>query len=666
MSDSATFEVRLIDKIKGPARSAEKALGRLTDRVQSVSRDVRSTGGSWSRFRTYLMGAEGGIKGVRAEGGRFIKGSAGLFDKVFGRGGSARQAVGGFWKDVVAGNLVTQAINKIGELGAAAVRGTADFVMFGERSRLALGQLGKHGSGEKLFTLAREMAKKFGMDVQDTTANLQHLLAAQFKPKLASDIIKMGADLRAIGASSDATGRAIDAITKIKGTGILQGDELNMLAEAGVSIDLIRQKMGKLLGGKSNLEVLKLQTAGKIDADTAITAILQAVQEKTGSKQLGEAGARFAETTIEGMIGRGKALAQDAAIKVTDRIRDNLNKLAAKGLGKLSSFLESPKGEAFMERLGNAIDKVIGIAEAFGTKASQSFSSVMKVIGPVFGIFETDGNTAQMVVESLGKALGFAAAIALVVGGAMLAAGAAVVFITGAIIEGAIGAFDWLVEKVGSVILWFDDLGAKIRHYGGVFLDSALGLGKAIIDGLTEGIIKFATAPIDAIANVGKKALGAFKSVLGIASPSKVMFSFGQDTTAGFAAAVDSGASAVAASGGGLAEAHIGGFAEASGGGLADLNVGGFDLQSQGLDFEQSWSGFDFQTSSAVDPAMTSFTSTSPVVDSASIGGGGGSFDIDLDVNVEGGDSPEETGRAAARETRRELEDFFRQLDMEG
>src|SRR5690606_1119018 len=131
-------------------------------------------------------------------------------DKTFGtslrKGTSvAGQKAQAMWKQVAGGHLAAQAISKIASMGVAAAGAAWDFVNFGQRAELALGQLGKHGAtGPKLFELGRTLARKYGQDIQDTTKNLQKLLSAQFDPKLSTDIIKMGADLRAIGADAEA------------------------------------------------------------------------------------------------------------------------------------------------------------------------------------------------------------------------------------------------------------------------------------------------------------------------------------------------------------------------------------------------------------------------------------------------------------------------------
>src|SRR5690606_7052410 len=327
-------------------------------------------------------------------------------DRTFGTSlrknmGAASEKAQAMWKHVAGGHLAAKALMAVADFAVGAANAGWEFVKFGQRARLALGQLGKHGAtGPKLFELGRALAVKYGQDIQDTTKNLQKLLSAQFDPKLSTDIIKMGADLRAIGADAEATSSAVVAITQIKGAGRLMGQELLQLANAGISIELVRGEIGKLLGGKSIQEVIKLQESGQIDADTAIQGILNAVQKKTGSKQLGDAGAKFADTTIVGMLGRVKALGQDVGLEVTKRLEAPITKFVSGKARAFSEWMESPKGAKTLDMLGSALVKAIGLFETIADTAGGTFLNVMTAVGDVVGpVLKTLGSEGAMATE---------------------------------------------------------------------------------------------------------------------------------------------------------------------------------------------------------------------------------------------------------------------------
>lgn len=665
MADEAKFSVRLIDKVRGPGRAMAKALGRVRHEVGGLGKAVGRQQGRLKKLRTWAFGTKGGLKGERGAGGKFLPGQQGFFEKHLKHLDRAMRRTGGaatgMWKQVAGGHLAAQAVARIAQTGAAAARSAWEFVNFGQRSELALSQLGKHGAtGPKLFELARTLSKKFGSDIQDTTVNLQKLLSAQFDPKLSTDIIKMGADLRAIGATAEDTSGAVRAITQIKGAGKLMGQELLQLANAGVSVELVRGEIGKLLGGKSVEEVIKLQESGQIDADTAIQGILNAVQKKTGSSKLGEAGAKFADTTIEGMMGRSKAIGEDAALTLTKRIEEPLTRFLGKNARRFDEWLNSPKGVQTMTIIGDALEKVLGLFEIMGEAAGQSFLHTLEVasavIGPVFKSLGADGEAAAKVARTVGKVLGFFAATAVVALGAAVALGAGVMYLSSRLWEGAFAAFDWLVEKVRSAIVGFDDFKAKLANLATKVFDDALDIGKSIVRGIAVGIASMAGLPVAAVEKLGSAVVGKLKGLLGIRSPSRVFAALGADTTSGFAIGIERGERSVQAAGHDLATAHLGGF---HAGMTAGAGLGGAPTSSGAVDLGNT-SAFGFGD-------LTSAAMPAPQFEATQVGGGGRApirVDLHTEVHAGSGDA-DEIARLSARSTRRELEAFFRELDLE-
>lgn len=66
-------------------------------------------------------------------------------------------------------------------------------------------------------------------------------------------------------------------------------------------------------------------------------------------------------------------------------------------------------------------------------------------------------------------------------------------------------------------------------------------IGRQIVQGLANGIRSGVSAVVNAISNTVSRAISAAKSALGIASPSKVFFSFGRFVSIGFANGVEAG-----------------------------------------------------------------------------------------------------------------------------
>jgi phage-related protein len=92
---------------------------------------------------------------------------------------------------------------------------------------------------------------------------------------------------------------------------------------------------------------------------------------------------------------------------------------------------------------------------------------------------------------------------------------------------------------IGNVVQWFKDLPGKVFSAIGNFIGRLVQLGKDLINGLIEGIKSAVKGVINAVTGVISDALNAAKSMLGIASPSKVFFGFGVDTVQGLINGID-------------------------------------------------------------------------------------------------------------------------------
>ncbi|MFD3006323.1 phage tail tape measure protein [Thermus tengchongensis] len=83
---------------------------------------------------------------------------------------------------------------------------------------------------------------------------------------------------------------------------------------------------------------------------------------------------------------------------------------------------------------------------------------------------------------------------------------------------------------------------AFVRGLAGQFLEA----GRAIVQGLTQGILSLAMAPVNAVKELGGKAITALRNLLGIRSPSRVFAEIGAMTALGMAVGLEGAAPAVA------------------------------------------------------------------------------------------------------------------------
>lgn len=605
MTDRAKFTVQLIDKVSGGARSASRSMGTL---IARMSTGGKATGAASTQMRVASQRFRDGATSVSSFGGAM---------------------------SVLKGNLMTMAATKVLEVAKGAALAGAELVTFGQNSRLAFSQLTKHGvEPEKLFEHSRALAKRFGLDVMDTTKQYQKFLALQFDPASADKLIRMGADLRALGNSAEDVQGVFLSLGQIKGKGRLQGEEMLQLAERGISTVLVQEEIGKLMGGKSTQEVQKLQQAGKVTADVGLAAIENAIKRKLGETELGQAGAKFADTTIDGMLGRFKALGQDAGLTAVDKITAPITKLASKGLGAFNDWLTSPRGAETIGKLANglgrAADFAVQLGEAFGGGFSATWKSIGEGVSVFMGAFAGgDGKTTTALVQNLGRSLGQIAAIGIGVAGALGVVTAGVGLLAGALWKVGVAIVDGFVgtwgTMFGKVISWWDTITSIFNDSSRGLIDKVWSIGKEIVMGLVGGIWQVATAPIDAISRIGTNVAEALRNVLGIHSPSRVTMSMGRQLGAGLAIGTEQSSARVMSASADLGSASLDGIygptRPAASFGSGDMGGGGF---------------------------------------------GGGPITVEMPITVNGGGRDgEEIGREVGRAARREIELFFRQLAME-
>lgn len=522
MSDEANFTVRLTQKVKGPAKVANRAVNELDASLHKVGKTARESGG-------FLDGA----------------------------------------MDVFKGNLLTAGVSKIVSMGGALAATAGQLIMFRQNSTLAMGQLAKHGAEPaKLLEHASALAKRFGLDVVDTTKQYQKFLALQFDPHGADKLIRMGADLRALGTDAEGVQGVFMALGQIKGKGRLQGEEMLQLAERGVSTVLIQEEIGKLMGGKDITAVQKLMQKGKVDAETGLQAIENAIKRKLGESELGEAGAKFADTTIEGIAGKFKAWAQDSGLRVLDKVAAPITEKMGNAFNHALDWLTSADGATTIERISVAIGKAAEMAGAFADEFTGSFGETWtKLSDGAKPFFELIGgsNGTEMVVL-LGRSLGQIAALAVGTAIAFGAVAAGATVLAGGLWQVGTAILDGILQPIGTaiggIISWWDTITAIWDDGSKGIVEKAWMLGSEIVTGLVEGINALAWMPIDAIASVGTKVADTLAGILGIHSPSRVTMDMGMQLGRGMEIGIDRSTSGVSASSADMAIASVPSFSD--------------------------------------------------------------------------------------------------------
>lgn len=231
--------------------------------------------------------------------------------------------------------------------------------------------------GQKMMDDIDKFAKETPFKTSNTTAQAQRLVAMGWDAK---NIIK---DMKTIGDAAAATGKGDEglnrialALSQIKSKGKLSTEELNQLAEAGISAKrYIAEGLGYGSGDEGMAKMAKDLEKGAIGSEEALSAILKGMKEYKGMMN------KTANETVEGL----KSQIEDTfEINIFRRWGQGLQDGAKRGLGSIAKFLD--KNEGRLKNFGNTLNKIGKELSSWAAdKIENTLDKVMKLVNdPAF------------------------------------------------------------------------------------------------------------------------------------------------------------------------------------------------------------------------------------------------------------------------------------------
>lgn len=336
----------------------------------------------------------------------FSSGSSGAKGK--GKGGGPGDGMGGALASMTGNLLADAAMAAIGQLTAMMKSMASTFVaaqVFKENTLAGLTILEKSGTAaRKTWEESFKIARDTGTTQQESMSAIQGMMASGFKKGDAVELYKLMTALSVVNPAANLEG-ITRAISQIKNTGKLQGDELLQLADAGVNIDKVYEHLGKRLK-KSRDEIIKMQGAGEIKAADAIEAIKAATRDSVGGDVDGVL--KKKADSISSIMARLQAapftffagMEQDPAIaeKMKASLKslvDLLDPSTAKGkqmataFAKLIDLVAGPGADAFAHFVDKGpamiamLEKMAPLASALGTAIVMAAAQVQGMIDGV-------------------------------------------------------------------------------------------------------------------------------------------------------------------------------------------------------------------------------------------------------------------------------------------
>lgn len=612
MGAASEFVLRMQDQVSGNASLAEGALGRLEAKINSEKEALGAlndkailAGQGLARLQEGFGGkvdiaavqkAKDSIAALQAkigekkEGIGILEGAkpaleeakAGtetLTGRLKGMADAAQDANGATGK-------LTAVLKSLGPEGAAVAAVLT--VVIGVVTALGAAFLSLAASAISISQEKDALAETFaalstgaeaGADLVDSLSEVAAAL-----PQAEGTVLAWGKSLMAAGLEGDKLNKAVKAVAS---SAALMGNDggaaeglikrFQMMAESGGKVKLDRRIMSQLaeagvsaatLAETLGVDAKKLSTMS-IDADKMGDALQNALIKK-GAKSLELMGLTWKSITGKLADGIGD-LYEDmgkAVAPFMQEVKHLFDEFAAGG-----TAMSTVKGvfmTVFTEIFAVATKVVHGIHIGFLLVEIAAFKVAIAML-PIARAIKAIATNEDVIKGLKSTLLGLAVVAGVIVGGFLLvvAAGIATAVAIGTAITAIVTAFLWLQgasQRAGAAI------GNALNNLGSIGYTAA----SNFISGLWNGIVNGYDIVANAASGLASKAAGAFKSALGIASPSKLMMGFGINMAEGVAEGVDAGSDDVAASTEAMGRAGASGAEKGlSKGGGPTTNTGG-------------------------------------------------------------------------------------------
>lgn len=526
------YTLRLEDEVTPAAQKAMTAYSRVAVTAGALAAAVRDGDKAQIAFAQdahRLASAELSAARAALTAGNAINA---LTSKTHAAAAAARKAGGdtkGF--SYALNGLATAAWQTAFNIGGRLVDGLldagkslADTAVAASSARHSLALLyGGQAEGAAAQEKAIELARKYGIQLDTVLGALKMFKGAGFDLGQSAALVQLSADMRALGSTPAQIESALLAFRKIQSQGYLQGDELNMLSEAGVSVDKIYQSLERTLK-KNREQIVKMQGNRQLPAGAVLNAIAESVLTTANSKRFGQAGEAAANETIGGLAGR---LSSNLGADVFQAVQ-RAEPAIVKGFQSILGGALGANGTTFQDALTNALVSVGKGLEGLGPRLPDLVTNLGNIAKNLEKIIELAGRLAGNLLAAPsskyqsdlpGASLGF---------------------------DNTQGIGKFLAMRPGAL---FEAMGDFYRDF--------FTAGKNMSDGIAAGITAGAPTVGAAAAGVAQGAIEATKDEAKIHSPSRAMADVGNFMPDGLAIGIEEHAYMAQRAASGMAESVV-------------------------------------------------------------------------------------------------------------
>jgi tape measure domain-containing protein len=379
------YTLKLEDEVTANAKRAAASYQKVQGAAERLANAVASGDRHYVTFAQRMLAQEranlGAAKAAQSAGNALLKLAR---SEQAASAGADKAAKGTKSFSYALNGLATAAANVAFNLAGKMVGGLLDAgrsmwetAELASRSRQSLSLLyGTVEQGAAVQAKAIELSRKYGLGLGQILSTLTQFKGAGFDLGQSEALIKLGADMRALGSTPEQLDSVFLALRKIQSQGFLQGDELNMLSEAGVSVDKIYSRLEAKLG-KTREEIIKMQAARKLSAGNVLNSIAEATLMSAQSTGFGQAGQKAADETLGGLRSRIESNIGADMFEAVQRAEPAL----VKGLQAVLGGALGANGNTLQDALTNALVKVGAGLENLGPKIPGFIDGLTRLAG---------------------------------------------------------------------------------------------------------------------------------------------------------------------------------------------------------------------------------------------------------------------------------------------
>lgn len=226
-------------------------------------------------------------------------------------------------------------------------------------------------AGQQMMDDLDEFARTTPFKTSEVIANAQKMIAMGWQAEnIIEDMTTIGDAAAATGKGDEGLNRIVLALSQIQSKGKLSTEELNQLAEAGISAKrYIAEGLGYGSGDEGLAKMTKDLEGGKIYAGKAVDALLNGMKEYSGMMD------SVATETVEGLMS---TIEDTFEINIFRRWGQGLQEGARRGLGSVVELLD--KSENALADVGDTLFELGSVASNWvADKLMDAVSAINKI-----------------------------------------------------------------------------------------------------------------------------------------------------------------------------------------------------------------------------------------------------------------------------------------------